>query len=413
MTAQDTALGTAAQPAPPALPVAGGASRWPVTAVFFLNGLTLSTYIIRIPALKDAHHLSTGELGAIGMLFAAAALVAMQFVGPLVTRIGVTRLIRIDLVALPLSLVLIGAAGGLPVFAVTLVLMGALHGTLDVAMNSHAVTVERRLSRPILSGCHAAWSISAVVGSLAGAVVIHAGVAPTAQFAGVAAVVIVGGLLVGPLLGTTPVEARQPRLNRREQRRRLLAGWRVGWTRTVLRLGLTGTALMVCDGAAYGWSAIYLHDNRGASLAVASLAVTGYTAAQTAGRVVGDGFRRRFGDPRLFTAGAIVGTAGYSLAVFGQHPASAIAGFAICGLGTSVLVPMIFSAVGHEGEKGAGAATFVSRFTTLTYAGILLGPAVIGWVAEGIGLTWTLALLVPMLATVAAVTRLPDSHLGS
>src|SRR4051794_32878552 len=106
MTAQETEGSLAAQIATAASTSRAPASRWPATAVFFLNGLALSTYIIRIPALKEAHRLSNGELGAVGMLFAAAALVAMQFVSPLAARLGPTRLIRGGLVAMPVALIL-------------------------------------------------------------------------------------------------------------------------------------------------------------------------------------------------------------------------------------------------------------------------------------------------------------------
>jgi MFS family permease len=94
--------------------------------------------------------------------------------------------------------------------------------------------------------------------------------------------------------------------------------------------------------------------------------------------------------------------------VLSPRPGAAIVGFAVLGVGASVLLPLTFSAVGHAGGSGPGAATFVSRFTTFTYAGILLGPALIGWIAQVVGLTLTLAALIPMLATVALLSRLPE-----
>jgi MFS family permease len=97
----------------------------------------------------------------------------------------------------------------------------------------------------------------------------------------------------------------------------------------------------------------------------------------------------------VFLAGGLVSTTGLAIAIASSQPAVAIGGFAICGLGSSVLLPLTFSAAGHA---GAESAAFLSRFTTFTYAGILLGPAVIGWMAQLVGLTWTLAGLVPLLA---------------
>jgi sugar phosphate permease len=125
--------------------------RWAVTAVFFLNGLLLSTYIVRLPSLKADHHLSNGQLGALGTLFGAAALIAMQFVGGFTARVGSAHVIRLALLALPLAVIAIGESRGTFAFAMAVTLTGAVHGTLDVAMNAHAVAVERIRQRPIMS----------------------------------------------------------------------------------------------------------------------------------------------------------------------------------------------------------------------------------------------------------------------
>jgi predicted MFS family arabinose efflux permease len=381
-------------------PVTGIRGRWPVTAVFFLNGILLSSYLVRIPSLKAGQHLDNGQLGLVGMAFGAAALITMQFVGAMVARVGTARVIRLTLFVMPLVFVATGLRDGRLVFVVAIVALGAVHGTLDVAMNAHAVAVERLGGRPILSGCHAAWSVSAVVASLIGAGMVGLGVNPAPHFAGIAASVIVGGLLVGRRLlvaDSGPTDALRPRV-----------GWRTGWSRAVVALGVTGFALMLADGAAYGWSAIFLHESRGASLALASTALTAFTGFQTLGRLGGDRLKVRYGPRTMFRVGALVAVGGFAIAVLSPRPVIAVMGFAIFGFGGSSLIPMTFSAAGHLGGDGAGAAVFVSRFTTFTYSGILLGPALIGSLAQLIGLSWTLAALLPVLVCVAVGSRLPQ-----
>lgn len=388
--------------------LAGARGRRAVTAVFFLNGLTLASYIIRLPSLKVDQHLSTAQLGLVSTVFGAAALVTMQFVGALVARYGSGRLIRLTLAALPAVLVGIGLSRGFVGLGAAAVALGAVHGTLDVSMNAHAVAVERRLGRPIMSGCHAAWSVSAVVASLVGGALITAGVPVFRHFLAIAALVEVGGLVVGRYLLPSSADrlgGEAPETSAEAGRSR--PGWRSGWSRAVIVLGLTGTVLMVCEGAALTWSAVFLHDDRGASLALASVAVTAFTVCQTAGRLVGDRLTERFGAANLFRAGGLVATAGFALAVLSPHPLGTVASFGIVGLGSSPLLPLTFSAAGHAGGTGPGAAAFLARFTTFTYAGILLGPAVIGWAAQAISLQWTLALLVPLLGIVAVTSRLP------
>jgi MFS family permease len=399
MTTQDRH--TLPNPNPSSEPLRG---RWPATAVFFLNGLTLSTYIVRMPSLKSGHHLTDGKLGITGMCFGLAALAAMQFVGPLVARTGSAPLLRISLAVMPVLLAVVGLTSGFIALTLAVTVLGAVHGSTDAAMNAHAITVERLARRPILSGCHAAWSISAVVASLIAAALAQAGVSLETHFLGASVLLLAGGLLLGPLL--LPASADQ---HSGPARTRSSAGWRTGWTRTVVSLGLTGTILMLCEGAALGWGAIFLHESRGASLALSATAVTAYTAGQTAGRLVGDRLTLRYGAGRVFRTGGLIGVVGLALAVLSPPPGAAIAGFAVLGVGASVLLPLTFSAVGQAGGSGPGAAVFVSRFTTFTYAGILLGPALIGWTAQLAGLTWTLAALIPMLAAVAVLSRLPEA----
>ena len=379
-----------------------GTGRWPATAVFFLNGLALSTYIVRLPSLKSDYHLTDGRLGLVGVLFGLAALASMQFVGPLIARVGTRPVLRASLVVLPLLLALLGLVGGPVGFALVATALGAVHGATDAAMNAHAVTVERLNERPILNGCHAAWSVSAVVASLTAAALSRAGVASTAHLVAAAAVLLAGGLVVGPLLRpTAPDRDGGPAPARTRPRRR------GGWTRRSIALGLTGTALMVCEGAALGWGAIFLHDSRGASLGLAATAVTAYTVGQTGGRLAGDRLTMRYGAAPVFRTGGLVAAGGLAMAVLTPHPATAVAGFAVMGLGTSVLLPLTFSAVGQADPDNPDTAALVSRFTTFTYAGILLGPAAIGWTAELVGLTSTLSTLIPVLIIVAVLSRLP------
>jgi MFS family permease len=151
-------------------------------------------------------------------------------------------------------------------------------------------------------------------------------------------------------------------------------------------------------------SPVFLHESRATSLALASTALTAYTGFQTTGRLGGDRLKMRHGARTMFRVGGLIAVGGFAVAVLSPWPVVAVAGFAIFGFGGSALIPMTFSAAGHTGGDGPGAAVFVSRFTTFTYSGVLLGPALIGSVAQLIGLSWTLAALLPVLLWVAAAS---------
>ncbi len=371
-----------------------GRARWAVTAVFFVNGCLVSSYLARIPSIKVEHQLSESELGIILTLFGAAALVSMQFVGGLVARAGSGRLIRLALVLLPILLAAVGQARGVVQLGIAVALMGLVHGAVDVAMNAHAVTVERLRGRPIMSGCHAAWSVSAVLASLVSAAVTRAGIGIGTQFVVVGIVLLIAGQVA--TRGLLPPSADQTRNEKRSP-------WSGGWTRPVLIFGAMGFVVMIGEAAVISWSGVLLHESRGAGLATAGLAFTAFTAFQTAGRLIGDRLTERYGADVLFRGCALVAVIGLTVVVAVPAWPAAIAGFALVGLGGSVLLPLVFSAVGRV--AGVEAATAVSRLTTFTYAGILIGPAVVGWFAAAVGLVWTFTGLLPLLLGVAANSR--------
>jgi MFS family permease len=356
-------------------------------AVFFLNGLTLCTYLVQLPALKHRLGLSDALLGLISVLFAGAAITAMQVVGRLVHRFGTVGVLRCTLVAMPLLLVAVGTAGRVGVLALAVTALGAVHGTTDAAMNAYAVAQRR----PILNRCHAAWSVSAVLASLVAASAARVG--PEYLFyAG--GVLLIGGLLLGLWLReATPVDAEPSR-----------TGARGGWTRPLVLLGLSGTLLMICEGAALGWGALLLRDHKHASLGVAALAITAYTAAQTVCRLFGDGLHVRFGAPRIYRLGTGVAAAGLLGAVSAPDAWLGVAGFALMGLGMATLLPLTFSSVGTI-STAEDLPWSVARFATFTYGGVLAGPALIGLVAGIAGLPWTLGALAPALLLLGLLSQ--------
>lgn len=374
-------------------------ARWAITGVFFVNGLLIATYLVRIPSLKAGLGLSEPRLAAVLTCFSVAALVAMQSVGRLVTRYGSGHVIRVTLAALPFALAGIGMAGTVGELAVAVTVAGAVHGILDVAMSSHAVAVEKLLGRPIMNGCHAAWGVSSIVAALAG--VATAGVPVWVHTAGVAAIALPAGVMAGRWLLPAGADQAGDDLTGDDQHGGTpKQAWRAGWTRPVLVFGSIGLVLMLCEAAVISWSGVFLHENRGATLAVAAFGYGAFTACQTLGRLAGDRLTERFGRTTTFRAHACVAVAGFAIVVLSQSQYVALAGFAVLGYGSSVLVPLIFSAVGH-----LGGAAFVARVATFTYTGILTGPALVGWLGQAIGLAWTFAALIPLLGAVALGAR--------
>ncbi|MET8249527.1 hypothetical protein ABZV31_37290 [Streptomyces sp. NPDC005202] len=126
-----------------------------------------------------------------------------------------------------------------------------------------------------------------------------------------------------------------------------------GWSTRLLLLGLTGTVVLVCSGVVGNWGGIYLHDVLGASLATASLGYIAYSACDADGRLVGDRLHERYGARALVRRGGVVAVVGLAVVVLALGPVAAVAGFTLFGLGLSVLMPVIFSSVGHGARAWA------------------------------------------------------------
>jgi predicted MFS family arabinose efflux permease len=373
--------------------------------VFLSNGLLFSTYFIRIPSLKAQFGLSDTRLGLYLMLPALGALVSMQLSGAVVTRTGSAAVVRRTMLGLPMMLLSIPLAGGPGLLAIALTVFGVVNGLLDVAMNAQAVAAERALRRPVMNTCHAGWSIGALVGSAGGGLAIRAGLTPVEHFAVGACVLVAIGLAIGPFLLPSAADRASTPFGRRAE------VWRSGWTRQIMVLAVTGTAILLTESLVGTWSGIYLHEVLGTSLSVAALGYILFTAGQTGTRLVGDRLQIAIGTSKLVRAAAVVGIAGLLLAICSPWPDLAIAGFATVGLGLAVLLPVIFSAAGHSG--GDSSARALAKVNTFTYAGALAGPAVIGWSADAIGLRATMAAVLVLLIAALGVglPRLsPSSH---
>jgi fucose permease len=157
----------------------------------------------------------------------------------------------------------------------------------------------------------------------------------------------------------------------------------------LIMLGVIGLCSFVGEGAMADWSAIYLRESLDTGPGAAGLGYAGCAIAMTAGRLAGDRVVARFGPVTVLRTGSLIAAAGLALGLLLAHPVAAVSGFTLFGLGVAVVAPVTFSAAGNV--PGVPAAAGISRVTGVGYLGLLGGPPVIGFVAQGVGLAWALA----------------------
>ena len=366
-------------------------ARRAVAAMFAANGALMGAWAPQIPLLLTRHGIGEGTLGLLILGLGLGAVGAMLFTGRLIAGHGSRPVLRVFALAVVPVLALVVLAPSLWLLALAMALFGAMIGSMDVAMNANAVEVERRLGRAIMSSSHGFWSLGAFCGGTAGAWVIARHGAEVQAFAAtlLAATMILTALPFVRGEPAHPVETRPARAT-------LLPRDPLIWL-----LGAMALFSMVPEGAVLDWAAIYLGQELRAGPFAAGLGFALFSGTMAVMRFLGDSLRNRFGAVATLRVSGLVGALGLMVAALSPMPGLALAGFAFAGFGVANLVPILFSAAGNIPGHAAGIA--LSTITMLGYAGILIAPSSIGYLAELVGFRPTYAGLALLLLVVSVL----------
>ncbi|ORM54823.1 MFS transporter [Pantoea conspicua] len=363
---------------------------WGTRTVFLINGLGMSAWAPLVPFARDRLQLSGASLGALLLCLGMGSLAAMPVTGTLVARFGCRRVMGFSALLVLAMMPLLATADSHLVMAAALMCFGAGLGMLDVAMNYQAVQVEKAAGKPMMSGFHGFFSLGGILGAGAVSLLLSLSFTPLTAILVIMAVMLL--LLVWRLPGLLNERLHQP-----DQ------PWLViprGW---VAFLGLLCFILFLAEGAVLDWGALLLLQNPAMSPTYAGLGYALFSLAMTLGRFSGDKVIHRFGRYPVMLTGALTAAAGMSLAVWLPWPEVALLAFLLVGFGLSNTVPMLFNAAGNQRDMPANLA--ISAMTTLGYAGILSGPALIGFISQWISLSGAFLLIALLLLAVAASAR--------
>ncbi|WP_129297397.1 MFS transporter [Streptomyces lydicus] len=372
-------------------------ARRSVALVFLVHGSVTGNFATRIPWIQDHTGISPGRLGLALAFPAIGASLAMPLAGRISHRFGARTALRGLLALWTLSLLLPALSPNLYTLCPALLLYGAAAGTSDVAMNALGVETEDRLGKPIMSGLHGMWSAGALLGSAAGTVAAHAGWDARLHLAGAALVLTLLGALAcqGVLdLRSAPEEHPPPRFALPP--------------RSALLIGAIGFCAVFAEGAGLDWSAVYLRDELGTDAGLAAASTTAFSCTMAAARLAGDKVVARFGPVHTVRAGGVLAAAGGLLIIAARHPAMAMGGFGLMGLGVAVVVPLAFAAAARSGPAPSQA---IAGVATITYASGLIAPSAIGGIAQATSLTASFTLVTALacgLVLGARVLRVPS-----
>lgn len=366
----------------------GPGTRLATRLSFLAAGFGLASWAPLVPFAKARLEVDDGALGLLLLCLGVGSVLAMTATGLASARYGARPIIVLGGLLMAIALPFLAIASTPITLGLVLFVFGAGLGSLDVAMNIHAVDVEKDAPKPLMSGFHALFSVGGFAGAAAVTGLLSLGVSPSVCAAASAVVVALATLAAWPRLMKAKIEADAP----------LFAVPRG----VVLLLALLAAVTFLAEGAILDWSALLI---TGAGLVALSHGGIGYIVfaiAMTVGRFAGDAVTAKLGDFRTLFWGGLVALAGFAILLLVPVAPIALSGFVLIGLGASNIVPVLFRRAGAQTSMPSGLA--VAAITTTGYAGILVGPAGIGAVAHAVGLTtafWLLAalmVLVPVLA---------------
>jgi fucose permease len=372
-------------------------ARWAVAALFAVNGFIIGSWAPQIPLFLTRLGITEFTLGLLILGFGLGALIAMPAAGVVIGRKGSRATVIWFSFAAAFGLLLVVAAPNVWSAALAMVLFGGVIGGMDVSMNANAVAVERRLGRAIMSSSHGFWSLGGFVGGGAGGLAIERFGALSHAILVTGICIVAASIAVRYLYGEDLPEAheRQPVTLPRDP--------------SLYIVGAIALFCMIPEGAVLDWAALYLKQERGASIATAGFAFAAFSAAMATMRFLGDGVRNRFGAVKTLRISALVAAAGMFAASVAPEAWMVIAAFCLAGFGIANTVPIAFSAGGNHPGLPPGAG--MSVVTTMGYSGILVAPSALGFVGEHFGFApiyLGVAVLLLIVAALAGYARAAD-----
>lgn len=366
---------------------------------FFVAGFAMACWAPLVPYAKTRLGADDGVFGLFLLCIGIGSIIAMPLTGALVARIGSRLPILVGGASMSVLLPVLAIAPNGPVLAGALLLFGASLGMIDIAMNVHAIEVEQAAPEPLMSGFHGMFSLGGLVGAGGITALLASGVSPLAA------------ALTGTVISVVALVIATSRLLRsRPDRSDPMFALPRG---IVILIGALAFAAFLTEGALLDWSALLLTGSLGLAVAQGGIGYTLFLVAMTVGRLTGDRVVSRLGGTRVLLWGGLLVVAGFAWLLLVSVTLVALGGFLLIGFGAANLVPVLFSAAGRQHAMPQALA--IASITTMGYAGILVGPALIGFIADASSLWSAFAMLgllmlsLPLLRNLVPTARAADA----
>ncbi|MBA4056080.1 MAG: MFS transporter [Marivirga sp.] len=341
-----------------------------VKIAFFINGFLFANWVSRLPRIQELYSADDGTIGVVLLASSMGAVGAMPFTGWVIIRNGSRRITLLAAFLYCMVIPFIALMPGIIALFILFFLMGIVTGMLDVAMNAQAILVEQEYKKSIITSFHALFSIGMMLGAGSAALFTEVGIDLTRHFL----IVVCASLIaVGWMSRNLVHDKPAPSIKQEGPLFRLP-------NQSLISIGIITFCGMIGEGSVSDWSVNYMENIVGASKTLAPIGLSAFATSMTLGRIFGDKIRMLLGDRKMIIAGGLIAITGICLSIFFPVPYIVITGFFLVGLGLSSIVPIAYSIAGNVKELPPGVG--LAMVTTVGYSGFLIGPPVIGFIAD-------------------------------
>jgi MFS family permease len=338
-------------------------------SLFFMAGLCFSSWAARIPDIQVKFSLSESQLGSLLLGLPVGSLIALPLAGWAVHHFGSRIVILFSVTGYMTFLPLIGFSDSLWMLVPVVVVFGMIGNMMNISLNTQALALEDTYGRSILASFHGLWSLAGFTGAGIGAVMIYLQVLPNIHYLIIASIVLVVVLLAqGYLVGEKNNTSDGGGLILKKP------------DDLLLRIGGIAFLGMLCEGCMFDWSGVYFKKVVEIDPGLVALGYVSFMGAMASGRFISDRMNNRFGRVLILRMSGILIFCGLMLSVLLPVPVFATIGFLLVGLGVAAIIPISYSIAGRSKLYTPGVA--LALVSTISFFGFLIGPPMIGFIAD-------------------------------
>lgn len=358
--------------------------------IFLALGLAISAWAVLVPYAKARLGVNEAELGLLLLLVGTGAIISMPFAGWLTGKYGCRKTLVISTTVFMLSLTGLACVSSPWAFGLSLFLFGASSGVVDVGMNIQAILVEKERNRSMMSGLHGMYSVGGFFGALIISALLNLGLSPLSAILCLTVSLIAGLLVMARYLFPYGHESR----NRKSFS--LPKG-------SILMLGILCFIMYMGDGVVLDWGALFMTTTKSIPADTAGLSFSIFSVAISIGRLLGDRLVEWLGIRKVMTGSGIIAAIGFIIVMEAPSAWIAFAGFVVVGFGAANLIPLLFTIASRQKKMPVPQA--ISSVTTLGYLGLLIGPAMMGFIAHASSLYVVFGIVAGLMIFVSVTSR--------